>query len=451
MRSIRDLRRRLGDFWWYSFMIFMACRAADVLNAFVGLWLVPKYVPPSELGAVLPITNYATFLSFPVAVFIATFRNEISSLAINGEYGRLKTLMRGVFIAGGIVLVVAVVVSYFLLPHFLERIRVVEGSLGLLVLMSSFVGAVTPVYSTAMQALKKFRSTSIMNLVGAPIRLVTMLVAMPFRPLAGYFVGQMSTPVFNILASVFSLRRELSVRAERYWTKEVAVRFGKLFFIFAVSGAVGSFSGLVETTVLRQRLPEIDSAAYYVVTRFSDISNFLYCTLVFTIFPFTAELAARGKDVRPLFFKTSLALVAFSSLVALFFAVSGEYIISFLPHGERYSSYWWAIPWIIAVTTMGAITGIYSTAEISANRFGLLWCLVPLNLVYPLALLFVTGYGYFTAYLPEVALRVVKSINVTSLSSMLSWMTAISVLRLAVSALHCALANRRASEAASVV
>ena len=57
---LAKLHARLGDFWWYSLMLFCACRAADLLNAFVGLWLVPKYVDPSELGAVQPLTMFAT-------------------------------------------------------------------------------------------------------------------------------------------------------------------------------------------------------------------------------------------------------------------------------------------------------------------------------------------------------------------------------------------------------
>ena len=48
---LSNLHAKLGDFWWYSLMLFCACRAADLLNAIVGLWLVPKYVDPSELGA----------------------------------------------------------------------------------------------------------------------------------------------------------------------------------------------------------------------------------------------------------------------------------------------------------------------------------------------------------------------------------------------------------------
>ena len=52
---LNRLHARVGDLWCYSAMIFIACRSGDVIQAFIGLWLVPKYVGPNELGAVLPL------------------------------------------------------------------------------------------------------------------------------------------------------------------------------------------------------------------------------------------------------------------------------------------------------------------------------------------------------------------------------------------------------------
>ena len=117
----KKLHAKLGDFWWYSLMLFCACRAADVLNAVVGLWLVPKYVGPSELGAVMPLTNFANFLAIPVAAFANTFRNELTRLSIGREFGKLKSLMRGVFVATAVFLFIAIVTARFVLPAFLER------------------------------------------------------------------------------------------------------------------------------------------------------------------------------------------------------------------------------------------------------------------------------------------------------------------------------------------
>ncbi len=434
--SIKDIRAvfsrlhaRLGDFWWYSLMLFCACRAADLLNAFVGLWLVPKYVDPSELGAVMPLTQFANFLAIPVAAFANTFRNELTRLSINKEFGKLKTLMRGVFAATAIFLFLAIIVARFLLPAFLERIRIVEGSLGLVIIAASFVSAVAPIYSSALQALKKFKAQSVLSIVGAPVRLIAMLIAMPFRAITGYFVGQAATPAFSIAASVIALRKELSVKAEPYWTNEVIQRFSKLFGTFAIIGIVDGFYLLVEATVLRQRLPDLDSAGYYMATRFSEIAGFLSATLAFTIFPFAAEKASRGEETRPLVIKSLLANAAFCLALALPFLFFGKTILSLLPHGEQYSEYWWAVPWLIGITYLISIVGIFTATEFSANRFRFLKWYLPLDLAYPILLLLVTGHGYMTGYIPLSWTEFLSAHNVYTLGTMLCWMTVVNAIK----------------------
>ena len=146
---LAKLHSRLGDFWWYSIMLFCACRLADCLNALIGLWLVPKYIGTEELGAVLPLLSFAAFISMPANVFAMAFMKEIISLATYGEYGKMKSLMRGVFIGTGALLLIAIIVSHFIFPLFLQRIRIEKGSLGILILTSAFCSAVAPIYSNA--------------------------------------------------------------------------------------------------------------------------------------------------------------------------------------------------------------------------------------------------------------------------------------------------------------
>ncbi len=427
-RFCERLHARLGDFWWYSLMLFCACRAADLLNAFVGLWLVPKYVDPSELGAVMPLAQFANFLAIPVAAFANTFRNELTRLSINKEFGKLKTLMRGVFAATAVFLFAAIVVARFTLPLFLERIRIVEGSLGLVIIAASFVGAVAPIYSNALQALKKFKAQSLLSVVGAPVRLIAMLVAMPFRALTGYFVGQAAVPAFSIAASVFCLKKELAVKAEPYWNRETLKKFSALLAVFLVWGVATGFYSLVESTIIRQRLPDIDSASYYMATRFSEIAGFLACTLAFTIFPFAAEKAAKGEDTRPLVVKSIIANAFFCLILSIPFLFFGKAILSFLPHGDAYSAYWWAIPWLIGINYLISITGIYSTAEFSANRFDFLKWYIPLYIAYPILLLLVTGHGYLTSIIPMSWSEFLAKHNIYSLANMLWWMTAMTAI-----------------------
>ena len=427
--KLNALHRRMGDFWWYSLMLFLACRAADALNAFVGLWLVPKYVPPSELGAVMPLMQFANFLAIPIAAFANTFRNELTRLSVNREFGKLKTLMRGVFVASAIFMFLAIIAARLIMPAFLERIRIVEGSLGLIIIATSFVSAVSPIYSNALQALKKFKAQSVISIIGAPIRLLTMLVTMPFRALSGYFIGQASIPVFSMTASVIALKKELSVKAEPYWNKDTFKKFSKLFFIFISIGLIDGFFLLVEATVLRQRLCDLDSAGYYMASRFSEIAGFLAATMLFTLFPFTAEKAAKGENTSPLVIKSLIVNAAFCALLALPFIFFGKTILSFLPHGDQYAAYWWAIPWMIGITFLCSIMAFYLTAEFSANRFKFLKWYLPIDFAYPLLLLFVTGHGYFADIIPATWTEFLTTHNIYSLKTMLWWITAINGLK----------------------
>lgn len=383
MRSIlTKLHLRLGDFWWYSLMIFCAMRAADLMNAFVGLYLVPKYVDSAELGAVMPLAQFANFLAIPAAVFATTFRQELTALANERAFGKMKTLMRGVFIATALFFFIAMIVSRFVLPEFLSRLRIAEGSLGFVILAASFVSTFAPVYTNALQTLKKFKAYSYINIISAPIRLLTMLVMMPFRALTGYFVGQASTPAFSIGASIIALRKELAVPAEVYWTREILQRVSGLFTVFAIYAMLTGLPPLIEATTIRQCLPADESAAYYMVTRFADLSTILTTTLCFTIFPFAAEFAAKGKDTRPLILKCMGATVLFTSSLAIFFALFGASILKILPQGDIFAPYAWAIPAVIGLSTLAQCGSYFTSARIAANRLGFMAWMIPLHVIY---------------------------------------------------------------------
>lgn len=417
------LHKKLGDFWFYSLMIFCAMRAADALNMFVGLWLVPKYVPQDELGAVLPLTTFATAIAIPAYVFAMTFMKELNTLATKKEFGKMKSLMRGVFVGMGLFLFLSILIAKLTMPLFMERMRLVEGSLGFLIIASAFLGCASPVYTNALQGLKKFKAISLMNIIGAPIRLLTMLVAMPFRAISGYFIGQSSVPAFQIFASIFFLRKELSVKAEPYWTKPVFKSFSRLFAGMGLYIIIPMLTGLVEWTILRQRLPSVESGAFYMVTRFSDITGFVSGALLLTLFPFTSELAENGKSTKPLVIKSSLVMLILGFASAILFWIFGEALLGFFPNGEDFASYYWAIPWMAGISTLGSIQAFYTNTEVSAGRFGFLWWYAPFFAFWSILLLLITGFGYFKNIMPEPVFEFLKTHNITSLKALLSFQT----------------------------
>lgn len=383
---IKRLHAKLGDFWWYSLMLFCACRVADLINAYIGLYLVPSRVEPSELGAVQPLTQFATLFALPVTIFATVFAREVTILATKREFGKLKSLLRGVFSAAGVFLILAIALSRLFIPVFLEKIRIVEGSLGLVILASAFINAASPVYTNALQGLKKFKAISVLNIFGAPLRLVTLLITMPFRALTGYFVAQSAAPALHMVASVFCLRRELSHPAETYWTRPTLRRFARLLLAIGAAYAASSITGLIEQLVIRQRLPDVESAAYYMTTRFAEIASYVTGTLSVTLFPFTAETAAQGRATRPLVLKAVLAALIASILLALFFFFAGEPLLKWLPHGDLYAPFARAIPLLILLAFFNAVLAFHINTEISAGRFAFLKWHIPCHLIYAAAL-----------------------------------------------------------------
>ncbi len=403
MFCILQLKARLGEFWWASLLVFLACRAGDLINAFIGLWLVPKYVGRDELGAVLPLTNFAGMLSLPISIFAMAFMKQVNMLATDGEYGKMKTMLRGVFVAAGVFLVCAVVFTRFLMPLLLERIRVAEGSLGVLIVAASFVGAIAPIYMNALHGLKRFKAISFINVVSAPLRLVVMLVAMPFRALAGYFVGQAATPSLQIGASVFFLRRELggSVTAEPYWTRtriKVFIGYACLVALYFLGPVFTSF---YETLLIRQRLLEVDSAAYYVISRFAEIGTYVGVTLSTVIFPFASERRAKGGSQNRLIFWSMAVTLGFGVLCAGVLYLIGPFVFVHVPDGTTYVTYLpeMAVLTVILAASTAVNCGILG--DVAADDFCFLWWWIPFHVVYGATLILITGFGYFASSLSQ--------------------------------------------------
>ena len=94
MRSlIHRIHARVGDFWWYSILVFIACRSGDAVQAFIGLWLVPHYVPQSELGAALPLLQIGGAIGLPLSILVIPFSRWLTIYASRGEYGKVKRLL----------------------------------------------------------------------------------------------------------------------------------------------------------------------------------------------------------------------------------------------------------------------------------------------------------------------------------------------------------------------
>ena len=85
---------RSKGFWRGLLLVFLAARIPDAVQLLIGLWLVPKYVPIADVGAVLPMTQGAVTISLPLAIVMIPFSRWLTIYLTRGEHGRVRTLLR---------------------------------------------------------------------------------------------------------------------------------------------------------------------------------------------------------------------------------------------------------------------------------------------------------------------------------------------------------------------
>ena len=400
--SFRTLHRKIGDFWWYSLLLFLALRFGDVINAFAGLWLVPHYVPQEELGAVPALLQASNLFGFPLLVLVFTFTKYLNRYATLGEKGKVKAILHSFWVFSVIFSLLSTLIAYSILPHFFERLRIVSGSLGILIVASGILTTLSPIFINALQALKKFNVVTLINLLGAPFRLLVLLVAMPIRALSGYLLGQALPALAMISIAYFSLHRELDRRIEtRPFWKEDGRDILKYTGLVAIWMGSGAFCTALEMVVIRQRLPEVESAGYYMISRLAEIGSFLGMTLSYVMFPLAAEAHTQGKESLKLLAHMILGTLATGALCILGFAVAGKWVFSSIPSWSPYTDYVGLLVLLTATLVLRMVTSNFVNYEIAYNRFSFLWYGVPLLLLQAGILLSFCGYSYFYGILPD--------------------------------------------------
>ncbi|MCQ2393409.1 MAG: hypothetical protein MJ249_03900 [Kiritimatiellae bacterium] len=417
MNLFSRLHARLGDLWWYTILLFAAQRVSDIINLYVGLWLVPRYVPQSELGAVLPLTQLVSFIGIPLAIVAVPFMKFLNVYAERGEMGKVKSLLRDTFVGTGVMALVTLLLAWFVLPFFFERLRVATGSLGFLLVFIAILSSVSNVFQNAVQGLKVFSVTVWVALLGAPLRLIIMLVAMPFRALSGYVLGQSATPVTVIAGALWSLRKKLGpfVKAEPYWRED-----GRRIWNYTWPLAVSTISTIVflsvDQLVIRHRLSDFESAGFYIISRFADIAMYFGSAFVVFLFPLVASKTLKSKDSLKVLVQSVTGSFVGGLVTALLLLFMGRMILGLSTNWQPYQI---LVPEMFLLTisnTLAMTSNCLTTYEIAQGRFGFMWFFIPILTVKMALLYCLTGYGFFEGLVPQAWLEILIAFNPNRLS-----------------------------------
>ena len=379
-------RPALGPLFGPAFALFCAFRFGDVVNAVTGIWLVPRYVPQDELGAVLPLAQVATALALPLSIVLTPYAKLLNVHAERGERGKVKAMVRDAALAAAIALAAALALVPVFMPAVFRAFGIQDGNLALAIVFSSMIGAVAPVFTETLRALRRFATVSWSSALAPPLRFAVMCVALPFRGLTGYFVGQAAAPAFQSAVAMWDFaRRSRGVRRERWWSGDRA-DFLAYLLPLAVSSVSGNVRGLAESMTLAL-VPKIESAAWYQLTRFSEIAAYAGLSIVFVLFPVASARHERGDDTRPMLLRAmSLAFLAGAAISATL-ALAGPRLFASVGFLRPFASF---TPWLLPLGLLASArtaSACFTTHELACRRFRFLRYAVPIALVETLAVL----------------------------------------------------------------
>ena len=428
---------KLGDLWWYTILLFVAQRFGDVINMFVGLWIVPKYVPMEELGAVLPLTSVVSVIGIPLSIVAIPFLKFIAVFAEKKEFGKAKALIRDTFIGTGIFAILSVLIAYYVLPFFFERLRVQNGSLAFLLVVVTVLSAVSNITLNAVSALKMFAQTVWYSTIAAPLRLVLMIVLMPFRPLSGYVVGNASAPMVNLIGPFIALRKffRSGVKAEPYWHE-----YGRAILMYTwplvLMTVFSAITGNMDMLVIRHRLCDFESAGYYMITRFSDITMQLGAVFTAFLLPMLAGKDGDDSESRKLAFQSLLGVMGTGLLLTVALHLFGEPLLRLKSEWATYVSLAPQMTAMALNSTLGMAASCLTSVFIARGRFAFLWYCLGIGLGKSVLIYALCGITFFQGILPLPWIDSVLSFNPCRLTFVIEANLAAGVLTLVLLCIH---------------
>jgi O-antigen/teichoic acid export membrane protein len=419
MRPLTDILRlaknRMGEMWWYTLMLFIASRFGDVINVFIGLWLVPRYVSTDDLGALLPLTQVSSLVGLPLAILLTPFTKYVNTFIARKELGKARALLQDAAVLIVVLSVVVVAQTFFSAHFFFERLRVYSYKLIWILAGVSVTAMVLPLAQGVLSALKRFNLLSLSSYLSAPTRFVVLLVLLPISGILGFFCAQFAMNAVIIAIALWGVAFlfKSGIRRESYRSSRREMFLYTLPFVLYIS--VTTLATSVQLIIIRQRLPNIESAAYYFISRFAEIPVLVWSSVAAVFFPSVSEAFEQGRDTLHSLRNVMLVSCLLGAAIAAAVGVAMPFLFRAVPAWNQYVPYVYLTGWMAFVNVLRAGFCCYSVYETACRRFSFLWFTVPISLLQSVFLICFTGYTYFVPYLPASVVEWMGGLHIARL------------------------------------
>ena len=429
-RTRRAVKERLGPLWWYSAVMFGVQALVAIISAYMGLWLVPKWVPADQLGALLPLGQVGALLGLPLAIILTPFLKFVNVFAAKGETGKVKALIQDVLAIVAVASVGVAIYTYLVCPLVFERMRVSGGGLVWLLCGLAITSALAPVFFNALQSLQRFRVIAAGGLIPPFIRLGALWLILPTLGLVGFFGTQLLIAVIGIGIAAWGLRGVLSKTIKRESYREHLREMGLFTLPILALTVASNIQGTCETVVIRHALPDVESAAYYMVSRFAEIPAGIWGAIGLVFFPFVSERHEHGMESDRMLRHAMMFIFVVGGVMGVALTWGADWLLGLTPGWCLYRPYSWLMGILVLRTVLFQAVACFFTYEIACRRFRFVLYVVVLQVCEVVFLYGLTHIGFFQPYLPPSWWNVLASIPACRLDFVVAVMLGLAVLEI---------------------
>ncbi|MGI6099556.1 MAG: oligosaccharide flippase family protein [Lentisphaerae bacterium] len=397
---LRRLQERLGPLWWYTLLGFIVNRLGDVINIFIGLYLVPRLLPGEDLGALLPLMTVGAVFSTPLALLLLPVSKFLSIFAAREETGKIRALLQDSL---GISLVYAVIMTAWIFwqgDALLLRLHVTDHRLLWPVAGFAILVCVEPIISGAVRALRLFKPMLLSGLIAPYVRLAGMLALLVPLGALGYLLAQFATQSFGVLFSLVILIMFLRKTGRRVSYRPHLREMLAYSLPLVAFTLVGRIQGPIETFVIRHRLPTVDSAGYYYAFMLGNIPGYFTGAMAPFLWPILSDRFERGQKTEGLLMQSMLFNLALGALFVGLFALIMPWFFTLPSPWQPYKAYAGFVWQAALIGTLKTAQSFYTSHETACRRFTYMRYLIPLILIECAILYALPGWSALRPWLP---------------------------------------------------
>lgn len=450
LQIARKLRTLMGPLWWHVALLFGVSRLGDLANLYAGAFLVPAFVPVGQLGAVRPLLLFAGLVATPIAWLTLPAEKYLGVFSARGESGKARSLLRDVLVAAAVLSLGLTVIPMAFPAAILERLRVEDSWVLVLVSVLGTLTCLRPLLVAATRALKRFDTVAISSLPPPFVRLVALWVLVRYWPLRGFLMAQCLGVAAGLVVLAASLARHSRETGPSVSYRPHVREMLRYALPLLSYDLVTRVQAPVEALVIRQRLPELVSAADYLVQMLAMIPYHLGGAVAMFLLPLMAARFEQGQGAHRLLAR-SMAVTAMIGIgCASALAVVSPWLFSLRVDWQVALPYASLVGWAALGRTLQMVLNCFLLHEHACRRFTYLRYYIPILLAQTTGLYVLAGWDVAKELVPESLWRTVDAWPRLTLGFVVAWSTAWSAVALLAALLHLGVRTAKRGYRASV-